>query len=57
MSIAVENEGGSSTSWRPGVGLSSMRERVEQIGGELEVRTDPRSSRVEARIPLSLDER
>lgn len=54
MTIAVENEGGSATAWEPGLGLSSMRERVEQIGGVLEVDTDPRRSRIRAQLPLSL---
>jgi signal transduction histidine kinase len=54
MTIAVHNEGGSAAGWEPGVGLSSMRERVEQIGGVLEVHTDPRHSRIRAQLPLSL---
>jgi signal transduction histidine kinase len=38
--------------WRPGVGLSSMRERVEQLGGTLEVGPGEDGGRVRATLPV-----
>jgi signal transduction histidine kinase len=40
------------TPWRPGVGLSSMRERVEQLGGTLEVGPGEDGGRVRATLPV-----
>jgi signal transduction histidine kinase len=39
-------------SWRPGVGLSSMRERCEQLGGSLEAGPTAGGGRVRATLPL-----
>jgi signal transduction histidine kinase len=36
------------------IGLASMRERAELIGGRLEIRTGPKGSTVIARVPLAL---
>jgi signal transduction histidine kinase len=38
--------------WRPGVGLSSMRERCEQVGGSLEAGPTAAGGRVRATLPL-----
>ena len=41
----------------PGVGLSSMRERAEGLGGSLEIEAvDPHGTRVTARVPVDLVE-
>ncbi len=37
----------------PGVGISSMRERAQQLDGNLEVRSDPSGTTVQAIFPLS----
>ena len=38
--------------WRPGVGLSSMRERAAELGGTLEAGPGPGGGRVAALLPL-----
>jgi signal transduction histidine kinase len=43
---------GRSGAWRPGVGLSSMRERATELGGTLEAGPGPGGGRVAALLPL-----
>ncbi|HEX8870563.1 MAG TPA: sensor histidine kinase, partial [Lentzea sp.] len=43
---------GRSDGWHPGVGLSSMRERAEELGGTLVAGPGPEGGRVTARLPL-----
>lgn len=43
---------GRSTGWVPGVGLSSMRERAEELGGTLAAAPGPDGGRVTALLPL-----
>ena len=43
---------GRSTGWIPGVGLSSMRERAEELGGTLAAAPGPDGGRVTALLPL-----
>jgi signal transduction histidine kinase len=52
LGIVVDDAGLNGTSWRPGVGMSSMRERAEQVGGHLSAGAGPAGGRVEALIPL-----
>jgi signal transduction histidine kinase len=52
LRLSVQDDGRSSSTWRPGVGMSSMRERAEQVGGTLSARSRADGGRVEARIPL-----
>ena len=47
LRLSVRDDGRGGT-WRPGVGMSSMRERAEQAGGTFAAG----SGRVEAVIPL-----
>jgi two-component system, NarL family, sensor kinase len=46
------SDGGSSAAWRPGVGLSSMRERATELGGTLEAGPGPAGGRVAALLPF-----
>ena len=43
---------GTSDGWRPGVGLSSMRERATELGGTLEAGPGPTGGKVAALLPL-----
>jgi signal transduction histidine kinase len=52
LRLSVQDDGRGSRTWRPGVGMSSMRERAEQVGGTLSARSRADGGRVEARIPL-----
>jgi two-component system, NarL family, sensor kinase len=51
--LALEvTDTGTSGLWRPGVGLSSMRERAAELGGSLEAGPGPRGGRVAVLLPL-----
>jgi len=54
LTVTVLDDGASRNggAWRPGVGLASMRERCEQVGGSLAVGPTPTGGRVEAVLPL-----
>lgn len=51
--LSVQDDGSGASTWTPGVGMSSMRERVEQVGGRLTAAPCDKGGRVEAVIPLS----
>jgi two-component system NarL family sensor kinase len=50
--VEVGDAGSSAAPWVPGVGLQSMRERVEQLGGALTLRADGTGGLVRATLPL-----
>ena len=52
LRLSVQDDGRGPRTWQPGVGMSSMRERAEQVGGTLSARSRADGGRVEARIPL-----
>lgn len=52
LRLSVQDDGRDSGPWRPGVGIASMRERAEQVGGTVSARSRANGGRVEARIPL-----
>jgi signal transduction histidine kinase len=54
LRLSVQDDGRGSRSWSPGVGMSSMRERAEQVGGTLTARPRAEGGRVEALIPLGI---
>ena len=49
---AVDDRTATDVGWRPGVGLTSMAQRAEALGGSLEARPTPVGGRVCARLPL-----
>ena len=54
LSLEITDDGrGLPTERRPGVGLASMRERAQELGGSCQVETRPEGGvRVLARLPL-----
>lgn len=53
--LEVQDQGnGSSSGFRPGIGITGMRERVKDLAGTLEISSDPSGTRVRAVLPLSL---
>ncbi|GAA4784377.1 hypothetical protein GCM10023200_17520 [Actinomycetospora chlora] len=52
LDLLVADDGGAGPSWTPGVGLTSMRERLDQLGGSLDAGATPDGGRVRARIPV-----
>ncbi|MFC0863653.1 sensor histidine kinase [Sphaerimonospora cavernae] len=55
LHIEVNDDGRSGTGpWRRGVGLTSMRERAEELGGGCEAGPTPDGGRVHAALPLEL---
>ena len=40
--------------WQPGVGLTSIRERTAELGGECEIRQDRTGGRITVRLPLAV---
>ncbi|ONH26562.1 sensor histidine kinase [Pseudofrankia asymbiotica] len=52
--LAVRDGGrGAAADWRPGVGLQSMRERAEQVGGSVTAGPGPAGGEVHAELPLA----
>jgi two-component system NarL family sensor kinase len=52
LRLLVQDDGSASTPWEGGVGMSSMREPAEQVGGRLEAAPVAGGGRVCALIPL-----
>jgi two-component system NarL family sensor kinase len=52
VTVADDGTGGPVGPWRPGVGLSSMRERAEEVGGSLRAAQTGAGGLVEAVLPL-----
>jgi two-component system NarL family sensor kinase len=50
--LSVRDDGRNQSDWTPGVGLTSMRERSEQVGGTLRISASSSGGLVEARIPV-----
>ncbi len=52
LTVEVYDDGRSTAPWRVGVGLLSMRERAEQLGGDFCAQSGPAGGRVTAVLPL-----
>jgi len=52
LRLEITDHGARNGAWRPGVGLSSMRERAAELGGTLEAGPGPGGGRVAALLPL-----
>ena len=53
----VSNGDGASGEFRPGIGITGMRERVKDLSGTLEIRPDQSGTRVKVVLPLAADRR
>jgi signal transduction histidine kinase len=53
LAVEVRDNGHLQSAWSPGVGLTSMRERVEMLGGTVITTTDTAGGLVSARLPLA----
>jgi two-component system NarL family sensor kinase len=55
--LEVRDDGqGSDEPWTPGVGLTSMRERAAEVGGELEIRSSTTGTVVRASVPVGREQ-
>lgn len=52
LEVSVRDTGSTLGCWIRGVGLSSMRERAAEVGGQIQVTTNPEGSLVRALLPL-----
>lgn len=52
LELCVRDGAAAGAPWVAGVGLTSMRERIEQLGGRLEAGGSPEGGRVRALLPL-----
>ena len=52
LTIDISDNGHAGDEWVPGIGLTSMRERASELGGNLTYRGTPSGSTVTAELPL-----
>ena len=52
LQVCDDGTRGGAAPWHPGVGLASMRERAEELGGSFMAGPDPDGGRVQVRYPL-----
>jgi two-component system NarL family sensor kinase len=54
LSFVVQDDGGPSDGWQPGVGLLSMQERIAELNGTISAGPTPLGGRVCGRIPVQV---
>jgi two-component system, NarL family, sensor kinase len=54
LSFVVQDDGGASDRWQPGVGLRSMQERMAELNGTISAGPTPLGGRVCARMPVEV---
>lgn len=54
LEVRVVDDGVAGLDWRPGVGLSGMSQRIDELGGRLEAGPDGSGGRVVATFPLGV---
>jgi two-component system NarL family sensor kinase len=54
VNCEVLDDGGHSASWRPGIGIAGMRERVAELGGTCEAGPGPDGGQVRVCVPMAL---
>ena len=52
LAVAITDDGDSTTAWRPGVGLNSMRDRANELGGDLVAGPTGSGGSVVASLPV-----
>ena len=52
LTVEISDNGGSGREWVPGIGLTSMRERANELSGRVTYRCTPTGSTVTAELPL-----
>jgi two-component system NarL family sensor kinase len=52
LEVRVDDDGSGAAEWSPGVGLSGMRRRIDELGGRLEAGPGSRGGSVVATFPL-----
>jgi signal transduction histidine kinase len=52
LEVTVVDNGAGTGEWVPGIGLTSMRERANELGGSLSHHPSPSGSTVTATLPL-----
>lgn len=55
LRLIVADDGRPARSWPAGIGMTSMRERAEQVGGRLSAGPTDEGGLVEGRVPLHID--
>jgi len=53
--VSIVDDGrGAAGSWKPGVGLASIRERAAELGGSCRIENDETGARVLVDIPIAV---
>lgn len=53
LKVAIEDDGHAAADWTPGVGIRSLRDRVDELGGSVQLGPMPSGWRVDVALPYS----